>query len=115
MITELKMVIQLLEEQQGNSDYYSIRIDSSINRLKYLLTSLESQEARLREWEVKEKSCEWCGGELKDKHDCYDAKEFTTRPATFDDVMDAMNNPKVLYDGYDYFKLPDGRELRRKT
>ena len=102
MITELKMVIQLLEEQQGNSDYYSIRIDSSINRLKSLLTSLESQEARLREWEV---------------------TGSTTRPATFEDMMDIIDQ---IYKGKcfqygkynDYvdatFTLPDGRELRRK-
>ena len=92
-LTELVDIVENVSEQRRCPDL----IDSFTTQpARKILTSLEAQEARLREWEVKE-------------HAGFD---FIVRPATFSDVMDWMNY---------YFSvegmampLPDGRELRRK-
>lgn len=94
MIAELKEAIKLLEEHANRGQVTAAR-----TILDRILISLESQEARLREWEVREEI----------------ARGFITRPATFSDVMDVMDtiyltDKKVTV----ISKLSDGREMRRK-
>ena len=111
-LTELVDIVENVSEQRRCPDL----IDSFTTQpARKILASLESQEARLREWEVREKcnnphipipslKCLRCG----------DAG-FITHPATFDDVMDfieekdengiSIRQPMIF---------SDGRELRKK-
>ena len=108
MIAELKEAIDILEQD-------AISSSNLIKGYKQIFTRflhfLEAQEARLQKWEVREK-CKTCRGIELPCTVC-DFQNLTTRPATFDDVMDWMNY-YFSVEGME-MPLPDGRELRRKT
>ena len=110
MITELKEAIGLMQD--------GLLVDP-LGILERLVPFLEAQEARLREWEVKEKcSNPFCKNGITKATLCIvcDGTGSTAHPATFDDVMDAIDciNKYQYYVNLDGLFLPDGRELRRK-
>ena len=125
-LTELVNIVENVSEEKRCPDL----IDSFTTQpARKILASLESQEARLREWEVK-LPCDKCADHSDYKREinnvdftlqcakCHGIGS-TTRPATFDDVMEAINKVVVTMNEIGsqnvYFKLPDGRELRKKN
>ena len=114
MITELKKrIIAAIKRVTSGSAPMRIPVDNTDPDivLADCYDFLEAQEARLREWEVKEKcnnphipipslKCLRCGD-----------TGFITSPATFNDVMDFFDTyPNTI----GIIPLADGRELRRK-